>query len=218
MKKVLIGTTAAMLTSLFMSGNAMAATSWAGPYIGATLGATSMSTDFSDYDDNFDNEGLSGREIGASVGLHGGFNLQQGNFVYGIELAVAVNKNKTEAKSSDWGPGHEVLDADLKASGSLKARAGVAVGDSLVYVGAGLAMGRFKLYNEDHGDFGNSTKNKYGLAIAAGVDSMITKNLALRLQGEYMDFSTHDVTNTDGGRFGHTSSTLTGSVGISYKF
>src|SRR5882672_3491052 len=117
-----------------------AAPSWAGFYIGGQVGGASVSTSFKDFDDTFDNEGLNGdRKLTWTAGVYGGFNLQHDSFVYGIEAAWSW-LDGTVRGFPDFDQ-VVVLRNKLRDYGSVKARAGLAFGSTLVYVAAGPAWG-----------------------------------------------------------------------------
>ena len=95
--------------------------SWAGPYLGGTLGY-----EWGDVSNN------PTHPSGAAGGIDGGFNWQHGNFVYGGE--ADINLSGAEDTFAPWQFSNPWF-------GTLRGRAGVAVGNVLLYGTAGLAYG-----------------------------------------------------------------------------
>src|SRR5215813_9891276 len=202
------------------------APSWAGFYIGGQVGGASVSTSFKDFDDDFDNQGLNGdRKLTWTAGVYGGINFQHDSFVYGIEAAWSWLDGRVT--SFPFG-GDEFLRSKLHDYGSVKARAGLAFGSTLVYVAAGPAWGgsRFSMKSEVFDEEANTLKpesasgssHRLGLATATGVEHMISPNWILRGQVEYAQFQTQRITSNFDFRFGQETSILTGTLGLSYKF
>lgn len=94
---------------------------WAGPYAGATLGYQWGSIDNNPT-----------RPAGIAGGLEAGFNWQTGNFVYGgeadINLSAATDTFALWKFSNPW-------------FGTVRARAGIAIDNVLIFGSAGLAYG-----------------------------------------------------------------------------
>jgi outer membrane immunogenic protein len=206
------------------------APSWAGLYIGGQVGGASVSTSFKDVDDRFG--GLDGdRKLTWTAGVYGGINFQHDSFVYGIEAAWSWLDGTVTSFPFSQTESMFVRNK-LRDYGSVKARAGLALGNTLVYVAAGPAWGgsHFSMARPDssgastHNDesaSGNS--HRLGLAAATGVERMLSPNWVLRGQVEYAQFQTQRITSSaplDGtaNRFGQESSVLTGTLGLSYKF
>src|SRR5262245_51101358 len=197
-----------------------AAPSWAGFYIGGQVGGASVSTSFKDFDDDFDNQGLNGdRKLTWTAGGYGGINFQHDSFVYGIEAAWSwLNGTVTSFPFGD----EDFLRSKLKDYGSLKARAGLAFGSTLVYVAAGPAWGgsHFSMQSRfvDATEVASGNSHRLGLAAATGVEHMLSPNWILRGQVEYAQFQTQRITSNFEDRFGQETSVLTGTLGLSYKF
>jgi len=192
------------------------APSWAGFYIGGQVGGASVSTSFKDFDDEFDNQGLNGdRKLTWTAGVYGGINFQHDSFVYGIEAAWSWLDGKVT--SFPFGD-DDFLRNKLTDYGSVKARAGLAFGSTLVYVAAGPAWagGRFSV--SDDGVVTSARSHRLGLVGATGVEHMLNPNWVLRGQVEYAQFQTQRLTHDFGNQFGQETSVLSGTLGLSYKF
>ena len=195
-----------------------AAPSWAGFYIGGQVGGASVSTSFKDFDDEFDNQGLNGdRKLTWTAGVYGGINFQHDSFVYGIEAAWSWLDGKV--KSFPFGENDpDFLRNRFTDYGSVKARAGLAFGSTLVYVAAGPAWagGRFSVGINDTETSARS--HRLGLVGATGVEHMLSPSWVLRGQVEYAQFQTQRLTHEFSERFGQESSVLSGTLGLAYKF
>jgi len=207
------------ITAALMGGaSAASAKDWTGAYVGGSLGLGSYSAQFSDYDDEFDNQGLSGKKnLDANEGLHVGMNFQDNSVVYGVELGYTTYGAKSTSDQPD-GTG-TMLKAELKDAISLKARVGLVSGDNLLYVAAGPTWANSKLTVNDYGDLSSKSTRTLGLAMAAGVEHKFNPNLSTRLQAEYTSFSTSsNFTDVDGYNFAHNDTLLNVSLGVSYAF
>lgn len=149
--------------------------------------------------------------------MYGGFNFQHDSFVYGIEAAWSwLDGTVTSFPFS--GETDVFVRNRLRDYGSVKARAGLALGNTLVYVAAGPAWGgsHFSMARPD--EFASGNSHRLGLAAATGVEHMLSPNWISRGQVEYAQFQTQRITSNPGFEFGQETSVLTGTLGLSYKF
>jgi outer membrane immunogenic protein len=194
------------------------APSWAGFYIGGQVGGASVSSSFKDFDDDFDNQGLNGdRKLTWTAGVYGGINFQHDAFVYGIEVAWSWLDGTVTGFPNDF-DSDDFLRSKLRDYGTVKARAGLAFGSTLVYVAAGPAWGGSHFSMGRSSEFASGNSHRLGLAAATGVEHMLSPNWILRGQVEYAQFQTQRITSDSENRFGQESSVLTGTLGLSYKF
>lgn len=143
---------------------------WAGPYAGLHLGY-GFSGDVSDGVGSIGTSGWLG-------GAFGGFNLQNGQFVYGAEADV----NYSRIDGSDG-----VYDARARIDGSLRARAGVAVTDDILLYGtAGLAAERLRI--SDIASGASDTNMMLGYTVGAGSDVKLTEQVFARGEYRYTDY------------------------------
>ena len=143
---------------------------WAGPYAGVQLGYG-----FGGSADDKTN----GNDVGTKGwlgGAFGGFNMQNGQFVYGGEADV----NYSNIKGSNAG-----LSARSRIDGSLRARAGVAVTDDvLLYGTAGVAAERLRVTDNVDSD----TNMMVGYTVGAGADVKLTDDVFARAEYRYTDY------------------------------
>ncbi len=136
-----------------------------------------------------------------SFGAYAGFNAQFDDVVLGIEADYTHNSRK-----SVWtGTATNLLTQDTVTAtnrtsfenyGTIRARAGYAIGSFLPYVTGGLAIGEANfsqsLYRAPYpsAPFAQVTTSKMvvGVAAGAGIDYAITPNVMLRAEYQYLNF------------------------------
>ena len=143
-------------------------TDWSGPYAGVLA---AMGTATQDY--TYDGDGIrtwAGEDLeGNMYGAFAGYNIQQnGGFVFGVEGAYSmgsIGRSYTPPLTA-YEEGEE-----LTSVIDLKARAGIAAGDALIYGFAGWSMGDFRMYAEPSYD---ETISVDGMNYGVGVDLFVT--------------------------------------------
>ena len=173
------------------------ASQWSGPYAGVQLGY-----------------GFSGRvsEPGNTVntngwmgGVFGGYQMQNGMFVYGVEGDV----NYSGVDGENGG-----VEARSRVDGSIRARAGVAVtNDILVYGTAGGAAERLRLTSGGVDD----TNVALGYTVGAGVDAKLTDQVFGRVEYRYTDYG-NETFNFGGADREFDSSNNRVNVGLGIRF
>lgn len=146
---------------------------WEGGYAGITGSYATGSADHSQAAPN-------GHDIdGYRAGAFGGFNMQNGQFVYGLEGDVSGgNVDGSNATNS----------LESNVDGSLRARAGVALNDrALVYGTAGAAAAQLEATEGGVSD----TETAIGWTAGAGVDVKVTENVFARGEYRYTDYGSH---------------------------
>jgi outer membrane immunogenic protein len=156
----------------------LSAYSWAGPYLGGTVGY-----EWGEVSNN------PTRPSGLAGGVEAGFNWQHGNFVYGGEADFQFSgADDTFAPwqfSNPW-------------FGTLRGRAGVAIGNVLVYGTAGLAYGGLTAdtaanLSESHASF--------GWVAGGGAEVGFTPHWSAKAEWLYLDLAdrSYSVTGTSNG-------------------
>jgi outer membrane immunogenic protein len=165
--------------------------SWAGPYIGGTLGYGWGSVDNSPT-----------RPSGILGGAEAGYNWQSGQFVFGVEGDLSASgASDTFAPwkfSNPW-------------FGTVRGRVGYAMNNILVYGTGGLAFG--ELRGETFGL--SETHTNAGWVIGAGVEAGLTQNWSAKVEYLYTDLSDSNFTLT-GVQNGYRFSTV--RLGLNYHF
>jgi outer membrane immunogenic protein len=166
---------------------------WGGAYAG---GAASYN--FGRFNDNgFDDKALGGH-------VFGGYNVQQGQLVYGGEadLGYSGNDNVSGGVKTEQG-----------VNGSLRGRIGVEAGPALVYGTAGVAATRIEGSDATSSD----TRNSLGLTAGAGAETMVSDGIFARAEYRYTDYQDKNF-RLDSGRAerGYDEHSL--KVGVGVKF
>lgn len=169
---------------------------------------------------------------GEDYGLTGGFNMQSGNIVYGVEGDVAVSKANDALVIHDRpAPGSGQFDTrlegDIDYTATLRARLGYAVGPVLLYGTAGGAMMRASVDRSYTNAAGSQIADKdgetyFGLAYGGGAEWALNDRWSIK--GEYLrtDFQRE----THSHSYGPNGFALTrvdqerdmGRVGVNYRF
>ena len=152
--------------------------SWAGPYIGGTVGY----------------------EWGS---VEGGFNWQHGNFVYGGE--ADFNLSGAEDTFAPWQFSNPWF-------GTVRGRAGVAVGNVLIYGTAGLAYG--ELTADTAGNLSES-HTSFGWVAGGGAEVGFMPHWSAKAEWLYLDFADrgYSVTGTNNGLAANLI-----RLGVNYRF
>ncbi|MEX4007596.1 MAG: outer membrane protein [Neoaquamicrobium sediminum] len=174
---------------------------WAGPYAGVQAGY-GFSGDVSDG---------TGGSIGTNGwlgGAFGGFNMQNGQFVYGVEGDV----NYSNIDGSDG-----TFTARSRMDGSIRGRAGVAVTDDILLYGtAGLAAERLRITEDATGTA--DTNTMLGYTVGAGTDVKLTDQVFARGEYRYTDYGSKEFTLPGVGTADIDSSNHRVTMGVGIKF
>ncbi len=168
------------------------ANSWAGPYLGATLGY-----EWGEVSNN------PTKPSGAAGGLEGGFNWQHGNFVYGgeadIDLSAAEDTVAPWQFSNPW-------------FGTLRGRAGVAIGNVLLFGTAGLAYGEL---TADTAANLSESRTSFGWVAGGGAEVGFAPHWSAKAEWLYLDLSDRAYSVT-GANNGLAANLL--RLGVNYHF
>ena len=187
-----------------------AAYNWTGFYVGLNGGGGMASSDHLDPDEGFAANTRFQQAFG-TVGAQAGYNYQIGSSVIGLEGDynwVGLDKTKLFSLADVSGS-----TANFKFSefGTLRARGGLALDRTLLYVTAGVAFAHIQ-NNDAFGAFDGQDKPvtvvvsedkwKAGLAVGTGVEFALSQNWSVKGEYLYMMFQDSDATvlNPDGTR------------------
>ena len=210
---------------------------WTGFYVGAQVGAGWTSNKVTD-------------SIGATVvgtgslntngvvgGLHAGYNLQSGAFVYGIEADLelaGLNKSSNALFAVPGGAlfaGVYGLSSKTDWQGSVRGRLGYAAGPALFYVTGGVAFANVKTgYTSAAG--GALAAGSYsfsdtraGWTLGGGLEYAFNSNWSARVEYRYTDFGSFTdvtaaapVTFWSGENIKHKYTEQAVRVGLTYRF
>jgi outer membrane immunogenic protein len=154
------------------------ASSWAGPYLGAAIGYEWGSVSSNPT-----------RPSGIAGGIEGGYNWQFGQFVAGVETDIQAS-----AASDTFAP----WQFSNPWFGTLRGRAGVVIGNTLLFGTAGLAYGG--LTATSPGNLSQS-RTSTGFAAGAGVEVGFAPHWSAKAEWLYLDLSdrSFSVTGTTNG-------------------
>lgn len=198
-----------------VAGQAPAASSsgtpadFSGVYAGARLGAAAADIATSDVDYNNYGGTYDVTNSGALAVVSAGYNWQLGATVVGLEANVGFG---------DLQAGYEAHNGDLETQMDqiigLRGRAGMAAGNTLLYVLGGISTANVTNLSEDGAiDLGDTYT---GITVGAGVEQFISNNLSWVAEGTYTLFDgSDDADSSDSGYYG-TADLLTLTGGVNY--
>ena len=166
--------------------------SWMGPYLGANLGY-----EWGEVSNN------PTKPSGIFGGIQAGYNWQFGQFVTGIETDIQAS-----AASDTFAP----WQFSNPWFGTLRGRAGVAIGNVLLFATAGLAYGSL---NVDSPGNLSETRTSPGWAAGAGAEVGFTPHWSAKAEWLYLDLSDRTFSVT-GATNGLTANLL--RLGVNYHF
>jgi outer membrane immunogenic protein len=170
---------------------------WDGPYLGVMGGAAWLKNHY-----DFGASTVSRTQGGGLFGGFAGYNVQlDNNIVLGLEGDVAYNWNKDTVRGNDVG---------TDWSGAVRARAGYAFDNALLYGAAGWTVTRGYL-DPDAGSKSHKVLNGYTLG--AGVDYKFNDNMFARVEYRFNDYSSEKIKSVDFNPQQHAV-----IFGLGYKF
>ena len=203
--------------------------SWSGFYIGLNVGVAGLEADINDKD--YWNNGATStlEDTNFAGGGQAGYNWQKGAFVFGLEVdADYVNTEKSFVYSTD-----ERYQGKVDFQGSLRARAGIAVDNALIYATSGVALSRgdsrFRESGEtevDHQETAGQDEWQAGFVAGVGVEYKFNCHWSARMEALYSHYpesvntvepySTQNPRNVY--RFGFQNDDYNVRFGINYLF
>lgn len=158
----------------------------------------------------------------AGAGIFAGYDFVVGSsYLLGVEAGATYLDARFEDPSQNSGdPTAPTLFGTVKAAVSLTARAGyIATPSTLLYVKGGFA-GLFAEANEDFFALdGGGSKMLSAYQVGAGVETAVTENVSLRVEGLYTRaIDDLVVTNSQTEQNALKPSLLTGKIGLAYRF
>ena len=238
MKTILLSAT--MLTALSLSAFAAdmpsrkspvvapvaAAPSWTGLYIGANAGYAFGKSSQRDLPTTYNrladgDYNVKGGMIGGAVGYIWQFR----NYVYGLEADASFASIAGSSSVCGVGdvPAHQ-CGTKADAFGTVRARGGYAIDNTLIYATGGLAVARIKAYDAGFGGFtpvagASGSAVKPGWTIGAGVEQKLDAHWSLKAEYLYAKFARASYFTLEG--FTPEKVDLSANivrVGLNYKF
>jgi outer membrane immunogenic protein len=182
------------------------AANWTGWYIGAHAGAAWQQAQAVDYGVSFSKTAFIG---GGQIG----YNWQHGNFVFGLEGDISGLSGKNSSGDSYFG-----FQSQVRWLSTVRSRFGLAVGDTMAYMTAGLAIGGVKNTFFDFGTTYSQSKTRVGWTVGGGVEHMLNRNWTIGLEGLFVDLGRSNLAfgQSKTTRFQNTA--VIGRLKLNYKF
>jgi outer membrane immunogenic protein len=198
---------------------------WGGGYVGVSLGYGYGDTETTYFQGDDDHGGaVALHPDGFAFSVNGGYNLQRGHFVYGVEGDLGYI-DLSDSGSPAW-DGHYLKSNVGSFWGTLRARAGYAADRVLVYGTGGVAFMNFDEYgygDQDNGEQDSwNDETKWGWVLGVGAEYAFTPRLSGKVEYLHMDFGTSGGARMDGNddyktwTFDNQVDLL--RVGLNYKF
>jgi outer membrane immunogenic protein len=198
--------------------------SWSGFYVGVNAGYGLASTVIDDQDCNISCSSQTLSKGGFTAGGTAGYNWQMGATVLGIEGDWNWIDSKKSFVSVNWPSIHS---AEINSFGTVRARAGLAVERTLIYVTAGAAFLDEKVSAICPGcsraGF-TSDKTQVGIVGGAGVEFGITDKVTAKLEYLYIAAPSENripdarTPSPDYNVYGYTSTLQVVRAGLNYHF
>ena len=162
---------------------------WSGPYAGVSFGAGMTSgkiedKDFAQTSDSFSNGVVQG-------GVHAGYNRQINNAVLGIEGEINLGSQDHKGHFEGDSTGFFATSSQIDWSGAMLGRAGIAIGDTLLFIDAGPAIAHLKGSAIGEGATSGVNFNvdtwTPGMKGGAGIEVFVTPNVSIRAQYSILD-------------------------------
>jgi outer membrane immunogenic protein len=136
-------------------------------------------------------------EEGYDIAAHLGYDVQLGSsFVVGIVGEYGRSDISDSVSAFSTTPAFYTMTRRLRDNGSLRLRAGVAFGDTLVYGTGGVAYGKirnsFTTSNTANTFTNTGNEDAWGYRVGGGVEERIARNLSLGLQYAYTSLETDE--------------------------
>lgn len=210
---------------------------WTGFYAGGHIGAGQA-----DVDTRFNPEFDYSTDTGLLGGVQAGYNVQQGNFVFGIEAELGYmdlsgsdeSEGGSEIRPSAGEVGSEIAlppgtssaSIETGAYGSLTGRAGYAIDNVLLYGKGGIAAARVEvaatLRTGSGSGSGSAKETMTGWTVGGGVEYGVSQDFTVKAEYMYMDLGdiSHDleVGGTPVGSATHDVTAHTFKIGANYRF
>ena len=214
MKKYMIAAAASLLVA-----QGAAANDWDGLYAGVAASNHKTAALYTDLDFAWWGDTLENRDNGVGTSLFAGFNLTDGALVYGVELELADYGVKDELpySLSDYVAFTDTYDTGL----ALKLRAGLAVGNGLLYLSMGSVDADIshELIAVDPDDsLAEFEQSNRGTQYAVGIEGLVTDAIAVRMEFSETDFEADEVFSAAGDRFRVEDEISSFSLGASFHF
>lgn len=141
-------------------------------------------------------EGCRGDKDGLEYNIRAGYDIQQGNIVYGFVLEGGKSKSRDSVTAYSTTPASYSFTRELDYSLGARARVGYAARGALFYATGGAAYGKidnsFTTSNTANSFTDNGKSNSWGYSAGGGAEVKVMKNFSLGLEYLYTNFVDDD--------------------------
>jgi outer membrane immunogenic protein len=201
-----------------------------GFYVGANIGYAQYKSTHNDLDSYIEDGSFGAVGNGAAGGVQGGYNWQSRCTVYGFEADYSWAQLKANSVISPSDPTEtQWFKTKVDGFGTFRARGGIVVDQTLLYLTAGAAYARvktdiFKFESDDGQNERNFfSDNRWGYAVGAGLEHAVANNWTVKAEALYMGFG--DRTNsffspaeTSNIQFKSVDSVFVARIGANWRF
>ena len=141
-------------------------------------------------------DGCRGDKDGFEYNIRAGYDVQQGNIVYGFVLEGGKNEARDSVTAFSTTPANYTFTRELDYSVQARARVGYAARGALFYATGGAAYGEidnsFSTSNGLNSFANNGKTNSWGYSYGGGTEVKVFKNFTLGLEYLYTNFVDDD--------------------------
>jgi outer membrane immunogenic protein len=197
---------------------------WSGFYIGLNVGVAGLNTTVTDLDDWWSSATHTPEDTNFTGGGQIGYNWQKGMFVFGLEADAAyMNTERTQTENANSESGlNPRWRGKIDVQGSVRARAGIAVDNALIYATGGVAIshGKSGFLSEEEGF--NAVQDEWQAGFVGGVGAEYAFNChwTARLEALYFHYPTTNTTisGDNSFHFDIQNEDYVVRVGLNYRF
>lgn len=190
---------------------------WSGIYIGVQ-GGYGFGTNT--WEAEIGGESDSGDLTGIFGGLTAGVNMQMGDFVFGAEGDISwANIEGDSTSNITFSCAIDDCHTDVDWFGTVRGRAGYAMGNTLPYLTGGFAFGNASgTADAGLGSYVVGEDTLTGYAVGAGIEQAFSPNISAKIEYMYVDLGTLDLPNNCVGGCSTDINFSTVKLGLNYKF
>lgn len=138
-------------------------------------------------------EGCRSDKDGIEFSIRGGYDMQNGNIVYGVVFEGGSSDARDSVSAFSTTPAFYYFTREIDYSLGARLRVGYATGGALFYATGGGAFARikneFETSNTANTFTGNGNSNSLGYAAGGGAEVKVTKKISLGLEYLYTNYS-----------------------------
>jgi opacity protein-like surface antigen len=199
--------------SLLIAQGAMAS-EWDGLYAGLGVSQNRLNTTWTDVD--YDNHGNTReqRHEDLSPSVFVGYNTSSDALVYGVELEYQMQDTEQSRNDSD-----ALVTDTFDSTLALKLKGGMAVGQALLYITAGVVDGDISHERLNAADsIPEFDQDSYGYLFGAGLQAKLADSLSVRIELTDTRFAETSERDGSGDKYRVGDSISSVSIGAAYQF